>query len=302
MNSEGVCALGFVVIDAQDLDKWQEFAEGILGMQATRVSENTLALRMDSYQWRILIERGPKDDLAVCGWEMSNDSALDRLCTRLAERGIDLTVGDTTDCAARAVKRLVRFQDPEGGRHEAFVGAVRLPQDPFVSPRGVSFKTTNLGLGHLALACASRATMLEFYQSALGLRISDFIDTEVVAGSPLALTFLRCNGRHHTLALAEASLRKRLLHLMVEVTEIDAVGHALSRCEDAGVNLGFSLGRHTNDQMLSFYPRSPSGFDIEYGCGGLVVDEASWEIRSYTSNSSWGHVFRPQPARKSQLA
>lgn len=50
-----------------------------------------------------------------------------------------------------------------------------------------------------------------------------------------------------------------------------------------------TLGRHTNDRMLSFYVRSPSGFDIEYGWGGLVVNE-DWKIVSYNRAEIWGHV------------
>ncbi len=29
-----------------------------------------------------------------------------------------------------------------------------------------------------------------------------------------------------------------------------------------------------NDQMVSFYVKSPGGFDVEYGCEGLTVDDA----------------------------
>ena len=34
-----------------------------------------------------------------------------------------------------------------------------------------------------------------------------------------------------------------------------------------------TLGRHMNDQMLSFYMRTPGGFDVEFGCEGLEVDD-----------------------------
>ena len=31
-----------------------------------------------------------------------------------------------------------------------------------------------------------------------------------------------------------------------------------------------TLGTHTNDRMTSFYVRTPSGFEIEYGFGGRI--------------------------------
>ena len=42
------------------------------------------------------------------------------------------------------------------------------------------------------------------------------------------------------------------------------------------------LGKHTNDHMVSFYSRSPSGFDVEFGYDGLLVDEATWTVTQIT--------------------
>ncbi|MFD0567797.1 hypothetical protein ACFQ2M_41870 [Kitasatospora saccharophila] len=33
---------------------------------------------------------------------------------------------------------------------------------------------------------------------------------------------------------------------------------------------------HPNDHMFSFYVRTPSGFSVEYGWGGLLIDDATW--------------------------
>ena len=60
------------------------------------------------------------------------------------------------------------------------------------------------------------------------------------------------------------------------------------RFEDRRVS---TLGRHANDHMISFYVRTPSGFDIEYGTGGLTVDDATWVARHTTAHSVWGHRF-----------
>lgn len=50
-----------------------------------------------------------------------------------------------------------------------------------------------------------------------------------------------------------------------------------------------TLGRHTNDQMVSFYVRTPAGFDIEYGWGATEVDEQTWSVAKYSRTSVWGH-------------
>jgi 3,4-dihydroxy-9,10-secoandrosta-1,3,5(10)-triene-9,17-dione 4,5-dioxygenase len=46
---------------------------------------------------------------------------------------------------------------------------------------------------------------------------------------------------------------------------------------------------HANDLMLSFYVRTPGGFDIEYGTDGRLVDDATWISRETTAVSLWGH-------------
>jgi hypothetical protein len=82
---------------------------------------------------------------------------------------------------------------------------------------------------------------------------------------------------------------------MVEANSIDDVGRALSNCLAAGTHLTFTLGRHSNDNMLSFYPVTPSGFDIEFGWGGLEVEDDSWHVLTHDRNSAWGHVFQRPP-------
>ena len=72
-------------------------------------------------------------------------------------------------------------------------------------------------------------------------------------------------------------------------------GRALDRVEKYGINMMMSLGKHTNDEMTSFYVYSPELYAIEFGWGGLKVDgeQPTYEI---TSGEHWGHKFFPPPA------
>jgi hypothetical protein len=56
-----------------------------------------------------------------------------------------------------------------------------------------------------------------------------------------------------------------------------------------GIPLAMGLGRHPNDLMTSFYVRTPSGFEIEYGTGGRVVNDETWVVGEYDVQSLWGH-------------
>jgi 3,4-dihydroxy-9,10-secoandrosta-1,3,5(10)-triene-9,17-dione 4,5-dioxygenase len=108
---------------------------------------------------------------------------------------------------------------------------------------------------------------------------------------PAWFRFLGCNRRHHSLALAPMPAAAGIVHLMIEVAALDDVGRALDRCTRRKAPVSASLGRHANDLMVSFYVRTPGGFDIEYGTDGRLVDDATWISRETTAVSLWGHSF-----------
>jgi 3,4-dihydroxy-9,10-secoandrosta-1,3,5(10)-triene-9,17-dione 4,5-dioxygenase len=83
----------------------------------------------------------------------------------------------------------------------------------------------------------------------------------------------------------------RCVHIMFEVEKLDDVGRALERVNKHKAPLSATLGRHMNDEMVSFYVRSPGGFDIEFGCEGLTVSDERWVARESTAVSYWGHAF-----------
>jgi 3,4-dihydroxy-9,10-secoandrosta-1,3,5(10)-triene-9,17-dione 4,5-dioxygenase len=44
--------------------------------------------------------------------------------------------------------------------------------------------------------------------------------------------------------------------------------------------------------MVSFYMKSPGGFDIEYGAEGRTIDDwSNYEVFESTVPSFWGHDF-----------
>src|SRR5437868_2906617 len=79
--------------------------------------------------------------------------------------------------------------------------------------------------------------------------------------------------RHHSLAFMPGETPSGIVHLMVEVENADDVGLCLDRALRRKVPMSATLGRHVNDKMLSFYMKTPSGFDIEFGCEGLEVED-----------------------------
>ncbi len=126
---------------------------------------------------------------------------------------------------------------------------------------------------------------LAFFVDVLGFRESDHIEQ-----GGLSLRFLHCNPRHHTLALGAVPGMAGMHHIMVELTSFDDVGHALDIVTERGITVAMTIGRHPNDLMTSFYLRTPSGFDLEYGTGGRTIDDdESWTVDTYDNISLWGH-------------
>jgi 3,4-dihydroxy-9,10-secoandrosta-1,3,5(10)-triene-9,17-dione 4,5-dioxygenase len=153
-----------------------------------------------------------------------------------------------------------------------------------------------MGLGHAVLPVTDDAASLAFWAGALGFRLRDSMRMapELFGqppGEPLFMRFLGCNPRHHSLALAPFPAESGIVHLMIEVASLDDVGRALDRCERRGAQVAATLGRHANDLMVSFYARTPGGFDVEYGTDGQLVDDRTWVSRESTAISLWGHRF-----------
>ena len=116
---------------------------------------------------------------------------------------------------------------------------------------------------------------------------------------PVRVRFLGINERHHSLAICPAAHQRDpgLVHIMVEVDTLDAVGQALDRINAEGFQLSSTLGRHTNDKMVSFYVRAPGDWDIEFGTDGMRVDETYYTAEEITADSYWGHQWVGDDAR-----
>ena len=285
-----IARLGYLGFEVSGVAAWQAFATDVLGLEpGVPTASGALPLRMDELERRILLHEGPGDDLAYAGWEVRDEPSLRALAGRLEAAGVAVREGSAADAAERGVATLLRCADPNGNAVELFVGP-RVATAPFRSTRLASgFVTGDQGLGHLVLITKSLREADRFYRDLLGLRLSDRIQTRLGGVLPVEIVFLHANPRHHSLAFAEAPLPKRMHHFMLEVGSLDDVGRAYDRCLDAGVPIAQTLGRHPNDRMVSFYARTPSGFDVEFGWGARTIDDATWQARIYGEISEWGH-------------
>ena len=293
----GIRSLGYLRIEATDLDRWREFGLKVLGMVEGKGSTpGALYLRMDDFPARLVIVPGEKDRLQTSGWEAATEAELEEVAKRLASAGVSYVEGSAEDLAERRVNGLIRFEDPSGNTLEVFHGAA-LEHRRVVSPYGHRFVTEEQGLGHVVLSTSDDEAALHFYRDVLGFRLRDSmrLPPQFVGrpadGPPAWLRFFGCNPRHHSLAFLPMPTPSGIVHLMVEVENTDDVGLTLDRALRRKVPMSATLGRHVNDLMLSFYMKTPGGFDVEFGCEGRQVSDEDWIARESTAVSLWGHDF-----------
>ena len=298
----GIKELAYVVYEVSDLDAWERFGVDLIGMQIGQRTPNVLTLRNDEKAHRWVMTKGPADDLAVSGYEVESDAALDAIVARLRAAGVQVTEGSASLARERQVDRIVVTADPMGNRIELVTNFANAPT-PFRSEVLVGkFLTGACGAGHqfILTGNVSQAEAMNFYHQLLGFRVSDRIVAEIAPGMMADAMFLHCNPRHHTIAFAAIpGFPKKTHHFMFQVAERQDVGYAWDRCLKAGQPLEMTLGSHPNDQMLSFYVKTPSGFALEYGWGGRTIDdESTWEVKTYDILDDWGHL---NPARELDL-
>ena len=281
-----VTQLGYVGISASNVEEWEHFATEILGLQSNGIdSEGKLTLRMDEYSHRFIVSPGGKDDVEFVGFQVTDEPALHEIVEQLRQAGVEVTFGTGDETKDRRVEGFIKFEDPDGTPTEVYYGPPISFDRPFNSPKAVSgFVTGDQGLGHVVYYVENLDRAVKFYRDVLGMKISDFIRN---------LAFFHCNPRHHTLALIEAKAPKKLNHFMIQTQSMNDVGATYDLVQDLEMDITRGLGRHTNDHMTSFYVKTPSGFDVEYGWGARTVDDATWQVQRHEKGSIWGH--RPVP-------
>lgn len=287
-------SLAYIGISSPAVNEWPAFATEVLGcMVGDPGSDGAVRLRVDDALWRLQIHPGEVDAVEYFGWAVTDENSLQELRERLEKEGIAVEKGDAALAAERSVNQLFWFTDPWGYRHELIWGQIVRPQSfrPGRAVRG--FVTGNQGLGHVVVGIPDLERGHDFFTRVMGFELSDKIMSERMSAH-----FYHVNGRHHSLALGRLPQGTvGFNHLMLQLESIDDVGVAYDMCLERGLPIVKTLGRHTNDRMISFYLTTPSSFNIEYGFGGAEIDD-DWTPKTFDQSSIWGHEV-PDNVKKS---
>ncbi len=111
-----------------------------------------------------------------------------------------------------------------------------------------------LQITHAVLNSVDVATCERFVTDALGFQVSD---------RTRAMTFVRCNRKHHALAYAHSDVSS-LNHIAFEMNDVDGVMRGIGRMRDAGHDVVWGPGRHGPGNNVFGYFIAPYGGVIEY--------------------------------------
>ena len=285
--------LGYVGVEARDLDVWRAYAGEVLGQEVAHGSDDShVFLKMDGHHHRLTLHPSDRDDLSYVGWDVGSAENMQAVAAQVEAAGVGVSTSTPEEAADRRVVDFVHFVDPHSGlRTELHYGPEVVYMPPFHPQRPITgFKTGDLGMGHVVTWCGDTEAAARFYEEALGFRMSDWI---VVPGMGRIGGFMHCNERHHSLAFfGNPQPRNHVHHVMMEYQSIDDVGQGYDIALQREL-VTATLGRHLNDHMVSFYFKNPGDWHFEVGWGARTIDPATWQVEHYNGlqpgGGEWGH-------------
>ncbi len=303
----GIKALGYVIIETAQPDKWNEFLTEVAGvMRAADAADGAALYRIDEAPFRFRIERADREWFRAAGYEVANAAAFDALAQGIAAAGRPVEPLTAAQAEARGVTAGFQTSDPAGNGLEFYYGRA-VAATPFVSPKGVShFVTGEMGMGHAVFSAPNFEETVSFLRDVVGFHETDMPRFNLMGpdGPSIGFAFMHAdNGRHHSIALGEGPVPPSgAVHVMLEYPNLTEVGKAHDRMKALGYVESATLGRHANDETVGFYVQTPGGFDLEIGCDSLVIDPASWQTTKHEAISVWGHEWAWQKAMKEAVA
>ncbi len=252
--------LGYVALNVTDLARSTAFYRDTLGLQPV---ENERAgagepqfFRCDWDHHNIMLFEGAAPGLKRIGFEMESAAELERLFALLKSRSADVWEVPPAESTRFHQRRSIRLREPHtGATFEFYDHMGEFGGQPYV-PTVAKIQR----LGHIVLRTPAYAEAIKFFTETLNFQISDVIED--------AVTFTRCfpNRFHHSLGIGNGKTRG-LHHVNFMVTEVDDIGRAIWRFNQAQVPVVNGPGRHPPSGSMFLYFLDPDGLTLEYSFG-----------------------------------
>lgn len=291
----GQLEIAYVGVESPDPEALARYLEDVVGlMPGQLLPGGGRAWRNDHKAYRLWTTQGPRQDAVCIGFEACSPAAWRQAIDGLRAQGFAPEIADQAYAEQRRVQALAHARAPWGVQVE-IVHGLATAKTPFASPHYPhGFVTQGQGFGHAVFAMSADVydDARRFALDGLGLRLSDWLRMPLGPGADMHVSFLHCNPRHHSLALAcvpGPMPPQSLNHINFEVASVEDVGQAQERALQSRTPLANVMGQHDNDGMVSFYSIGPDGWRVEIGAAGRSVGPEWDDVREYHRISRWGH-------------
>lgn len=255
MSSGVISEIGYVAMQAKDLETSLSHSRDILGLVETGRSGNAVFLgsRARTHHELVYLD-SPVDALGHIGLVARNAKALATALERVQAEGMRIL---TRTPLHPGVSDGFSFAGPEGFIFEIYTGMESASLTP------LSYGPDRFG--HVNLHPQNLRSMLDFFVRVLDFKVSDVI------GDDFAY-FLRCNPEHHGVALVKG--RGWMHHHAWQMQSIAELGKAGDRLFEAGGELLMGPVRHGAGHNIAVYYVEPTGAVVElYTDMEFIFDE-----------------------------
>ena len=270
----GVRSLGYLRLEATDLAAWEVFAGDFLGLMRVDGADPELALLPDGRlpapaRRRAGRRRGDHGD-RLRGARPPRARPAGRRRRGRGDRG---RAGTADECARTAASPGSSGSTTPAATGSSCSTARSSTTSPVQTPAVSGFVTGDMGMGHVIVSAEDGDATVDFYIDVLGFVERNTMGKTVFHGLQPAPPHLR----RRPPARARAGCSTSWSRSPRSTTSASA----LDRADALGVPMMNTLGKHTNDHMVSFYVYSPERYAVEVGWNGLRVDGDAPDLRDH---------------------
>ena len=284
-NEFGITHLRHVDLAVPDYATQRSFYTDLWGLTeiGTDGELSYLAAEGSPEQYVIRLRKNSDKRLDLIAFGATDRNAVDALAERLARSDVQL-IGQPEELQTVGSGYGFRFFDVDGRTVEISTEVQtrqhrRLEQGEAVPVR----------ISHVVINSDNLNRTRAFYESHLGFRLSDTLTSPHMGE---LMHFMRCNDRHHSLAIAQGP-HPSVHHVSFEMRGLDEYMRGTGRCMRAGIKKIWGPGRHLAGNNTFSYFLDPSGNTMEYTTELEQLDEDVWHPHLYDvsdplTQDQWG--------------
>ncbi|MDX6740204.1 VOC family protein [Actinocorallia sp. A-T 12471] len=260
--------LRHVDLAVPDYDRQREFYAGVWGLEEVAndggVSFLAAAGSPEQYVVRIRKSADKRLDLIAYGAETPAD--VDALAERLRADEVQL-ISEPGALDTPGGGYGFRFFDGDGRAIEVSADVAHRAHRKLEEKESVPVR-----LSHVVINTQNLNATRAWYERHLGFALSDTLAHPHMGE---IMHFMRCNPRHHSLAISQAP-HASLHHISFEMRGIDEYMRGSGRVLRSGARQLWGPGRHTAGDNTFSYFLDPHGNTIEYTTELELLEEDTW--------------------------